>query len=157
MSEGLFRKNSLDKISSPEQINDYIRTSNLSIWVIFIAAALLLIGVTVWGVFGTIDISVSSVAVCENGNVTCYISESDIEEISDTARARINGESYALTDVSELPVPAKNTLSPYGLHLAGFDDDEWIYLSSVSADIKDGMYKAAIIIESVSPISLLMN
>ena len=32
MNNGLFRKNSLDKISSPEQVNDYIKTTNLSTW-----------------------------------------------------------------------------------------------------------------------------
>ena len=47
MSEGLFRKNSLDKISSPEQVNDYIKTSKMSVWVIFVVAALLLIGITI--------------------------------------------------------------------------------------------------------------
>ncbi len=157
MSEGLFRKNSLDKISSPEQVNDYIKTSNPSIWVIFAVAALLLIGITIWGIFGTLDISVGGVAVCEDGSVTCYISESDIEKISDAARVRINGESYTISNVSELPVPAENTLSPYGLHLASFNDNEWVYSASVDGNLTDGIYKAEIVIESISPVSLLMN
>lgn len=157
MNNGLFRKNSLDKISSPEQVNDYIKTTNLSTWVIFVVAALLLIGSAVWAVFGTVDISVGSVAVCENGIVKCYISETDIDDISEKAYVRINNESYTLTNVSELPVPAKTTLSPYGLHLADFDDSEWVYASSLDADLQDGVYKAEIVIESVSPISLLMN
>ncbi len=157
MSEGLFRKNSLDKIASPEQVNDYIKTSNPSIWVIFAVAALLLTGVAVWGIFGTIDITVGAVAVCEDGSSVCYISESDIERISDPALVRINEESYTLTDISKLPVPAEETLSPYGMHLASIDEGEWVYSASVDGKMKDGIYKAEIVIESISPVSLLMN
>ena len=157
MSEGLFRKNSLDKISSPEQVNDYIKTSKMSVWVIFAVAALLLIGIAIWGIFGTIDISVGGVAVCENGSVTCYISEGDIQKIPDEASVCIKGENYKIGKISELPEPAEETLSPYGLHLASFSDNEWVYSASVDGDLEDGIYKAEIVIESVSPVSLLMN
>lgn len=157
MSDGLFRKNSLDKIFSPEEVSNYIKTTNFSVWVIFAVAALLLVGGVVWAVFGTIDISVGSVAVCENGTAICYISENDIDEISDSAYVRINDEKYALTDISNLPILVKNLLSPYGLHLADFDESEWAYTSSLNTSLQDGVYKAEIVTESVSPISLLMN
>ena len=34
MSDQIFRKKSLDRISSPEQLNDYIRVANPGIWMI---------------------------------------------------------------------------------------------------------------------------
>lgn len=34
MSKPLFRQKSLDKITSPEQMGDYIRVSNPSVWMI---------------------------------------------------------------------------------------------------------------------------
>ena len=33
----IFRKKSLERISSPEQLNDYIKVSNPSVWIIIIA------------------------------------------------------------------------------------------------------------------------
>ncbi len=56
MSESLFRKKSIDRISSPEQLNDYIRVSTPPLWLALIATLLLLIGALAWGVFGTMDI-----------------------------------------------------------------------------------------------------
>ena len=38
MSDQIFRKKSLDRISSPEQLNDYIRVANPGIWMILAAA-----------------------------------------------------------------------------------------------------------------------
>ena len=52
MANSLFRKTSLDRVSNPEQLNDYIRVTNPSVWMIMCAVILLLTGVCVWGVFG---------------------------------------------------------------------------------------------------------
>ena len=49
MSDQIFRKKSLDRISSPEQLNDYIRMANPGIWMILAAVIILLAGVCVWG------------------------------------------------------------------------------------------------------------
>lgn len=158
MKEELFRKKSLEKISSPEQVNDYIKTSSVGVWVIFCAAAILLAGAVIWGIFGKIDITVGGVAICENNSVFCFIAEDDIDRIPDTATVRIKTQNYSLADISKLPVPAKENMSAYALHLGNISEDEWVYYAPVhNADLDDGIYKAEIIVESVSPISLLMN
>ena len=43
MENQIFRKKSMDKISSPEQLNDYVRVSNPGIWMILFAVIILLI------------------------------------------------------------------------------------------------------------------
>ena len=48
--KNIFRKESLEKMSSPEKLNDYIKVSNPSVWVILGAIAIMLIAVVVWGV-----------------------------------------------------------------------------------------------------------
>lgn len=40
----IFRKSSIDRVSSPEQLNDYIRVSNPSVWMILAAVIVLLAG-----------------------------------------------------------------------------------------------------------------
>ena len=55
MDNSIFRKKSIERISSPEQLGDYIRVSNPSVWIILGAIIVLLIGSCVWGIFGTID------------------------------------------------------------------------------------------------------
>jgi len=46
MSDQIFRKKSLDRISSPEQLNDYIRVANPGIWMILAAVIILPISVS---------------------------------------------------------------------------------------------------------------
>lgn len=157
MNNNLFREKSIKKISSPEQINYYIKTSNPSIWIILSAVAILLIGVLTWAVFGELEITVPTVTVCENGKVYCYISENDMEKITDNSYARIESSEYSLDNISKLPVPASDVISSYGLHIGNFESDEWVYIAEIESALEDGIYKTNIIIESVSPISLLMN
>ena len=41
-NDTLFRKSSLDSISLPEQLNDYIKVSNTSVWLVLAALFALL-------------------------------------------------------------------------------------------------------------------
>lgn len=155
MSSGLFRDKSLEKISSPEQINDYIKTSNPSIWVMLFAIIILLAGGFIWAVFGELEITGDAVTICENGRAVCYISEGEAEGISGIIH--INGGDYVLEGMSALPKPVEGMISPYGLHIAGFNDDEWVYTAEIDAGLPDGVYKTKVVIDNISPISLLMN
>ena len=69
----VFRKKSIARISSPEQLNDYICVSSPSVWLILLSVAVLLAGVIIWGVFGTMNSYLDVCAVSENGVTTCYI------------------------------------------------------------------------------------
>lgn len=51
----LFRKEALDRISSPEQLNDYLHVTSPGIWVVLMAVILLMAGVLVWSSVGTLE------------------------------------------------------------------------------------------------------
>ena len=55
MSE-LFRKKSMDRISSPEELNDYIRVTTPSVWLVLTATVIILVGALIWGALGTVDV-----------------------------------------------------------------------------------------------------
>ena len=44
MDESIFRKKSIDRISSPEALNDYLRVTTPTFWLILAAIILLLVG-----------------------------------------------------------------------------------------------------------------
>jgi len=48
--KNIFRKENLDRISSPEKLNDYIKVSNLAVWVILGAIASILMAVLIWSI-----------------------------------------------------------------------------------------------------------
>ena len=51
----LFRKKSMEKISSPEELNDYIRVTTPSVWLVLLATVILLLGMLAWSIFGTVN------------------------------------------------------------------------------------------------------
>ena len=51
----LFRKKSMDRVSSPEQLNDYIRVTSPSVWLVLLAIVLLLAGILIWSTFGKVE------------------------------------------------------------------------------------------------------
>ena len=157
MKNSLFREKAYKKALSPEQINDYIKTSKPSVWVFLSVIVILLFGAFVWSVCGKIEMTITSVTVCEAGKSYCYISEKDIDKISDNTYVRIENLEYKINDVSKLPVPASDKISQYGLHLGNFENDEWVYWAKIDATLKDGVYKTYIVSDCVSPISLILN
>ena len=56
--KSIFRQESLDRIKSPEQIDEYIQVSSISGWVLIAALSILVIGVLIWGFVGSIPESV---------------------------------------------------------------------------------------------------
>ena len=93
MKNELFRKNSLDNLSSPEQLNECIKTSYTSIWVIFISVVLLIAGLIIWAFAGSVDITVHSIVVCEDNKAVIYIPEKNIDNVSENADVCIDGKS----------------------------------------------------------------
>jgi len=76
MDNNIFRKSSLERISSPEQLNEYIKITNPSVWGVVFGCMAILIALAFWSVFGSIPESIQSRGVIfpENG-VTKVISQ----------------------------------------------------------------------------------
>jgi len=55
--KNIFGKASVNNISSPEQLTDYIRVSSPSLWVALCAIMLLLVTFFVWCVFGLVEVT----------------------------------------------------------------------------------------------------
>ena len=53
----LFREKSLERVTSPEQLNDYIKVTTPSVWMILAATLLLIAGTLFWAVFGKIQVN----------------------------------------------------------------------------------------------------
>lgn len=52
----IFTQKSIDKVSSPEKLDDYIRVTTPSVWITLAAIVVLLVGVIAWGAFGELTI-----------------------------------------------------------------------------------------------------
>ena len=52
----IFREKSIDRVSGPESLNDYIRVTSPSVWIALLAIVVLLAGMRAWSIFGRIEV-----------------------------------------------------------------------------------------------------
>ncbi|MDO4982335.1 MAG: hypothetical protein Q4E35_02115 [Eubacteriales bacterium] len=153
----IFRQKSIDRISSPEQLNDYIRVSNPGIWLLLSAVIVFLIGVGVWGIFGHVETTVSVCAVSADGNTICYIREADLDGCSEGAVINVNGQSAVLGTISSEPEIVDGDFQEYCIHVGKLTEGEWVFSAPVNVTLPDGIYPAEIVTESVNPLSFVFN
>ena len=157
MGNPVFRQKSLERIASPEQLNDYIKVSNPGIWMLLAAVIALLAGVCVWGIFGHMDTTLTAAAVAEDGAVICYVKEADAPSLYSGMQVHIGDTECTVQEIAPGPVSAAGSLDAYGLYVGGLQEGEWVYPVSLSGSLPDGTYTARIVVESISPISFLLN
>ena len=83
MREDVFRKKSLDRVKSPENLNEYIHVTNVSLWVLLIAIVVLLLGVCIWGSVGTIEVRTSLLSSVMNGEITCQADSELVQNVQE--------------------------------------------------------------------------
>lgn len=157
MNEQLFRKKSIDRVSSPEQLDAYIRVANPGVWMVLIAIALLLAGACVWGVLGHLDTTVNAVAVSENGTVTVYVKEAEASSVQKGMPVRIGDTDWTVTDIPAAPVAVDGSFSDYTLHVGNFQAGEWVYAVQTDARLPQGVFSTQIVVERVAPMSFVLN
>ncbi len=157
MDSGLFRQKSLDKVSSPEQMNDYIRVTSPGVWLVLAAVIALLAGLLIWSVAGRLETTVAAAAVAGPEGTVLYIPEEEMDAIPSDAAVRIDGQDYVLGTAAARPVTVDEGFDAYVLHISGLTQGQWVYPVAVDADLDEGVYEAKIVVDSVSPISFLLN
>lgn len=134
MNEKVFRQKSLDKIQSPENLNDYVRVSGPGVWLLLAAVLVLLAGILVWGAFGSIETAVSAEARVESGAALCCVSEADAREIAIGMPVELGGIEGTIT---------------------GSSGDA--FLVSTEEPLPDGVYEARVITERIRPLSFVLD
>lgn len=158
MSKNLFREKSLEKITSPEDLNSYLRITNPSIWFIIVSVIILLVGAIVWGIFGKVESSVNGVAMSKGGAVACYVSEKYISQVKEGDNVVIDGVTYSIKSIEYDAKEAKEELqSDYVMTLGNFEKGENVYSFIIDGTPKTGNFVCKIVVEKISPISFLFN
>ena len=157
MSDNIFREKNLKRISSPESLNDYVKISNPGIWVLLIAVIVLLVGFLAWGVFGRIDSTITTVGVVNNGVLTTYVKEEDIESVSSSSTIIIEENEINILSIDKEPSKLDYSFNDSYLHKANMEKDSWVNRIDSKVSLSDGVYIVTIITERIKPISLLFD
>lgn len=157
MNQNLFRKKSIDRVSSPEQLNEYIKVANPSIWVLLATIVILLAGVVAWSCIGHLETTLPTAVVCTGGEAVAHVKEADAQKLQVGMIVRAGSEEFTVARIADEPVPAEEAMSEYALHASGLTPGEWVYAVTISGGVADGVHKAEIVTESISPISFILN
>ena len=157
MNNQLFRSKSLQKVSSPEQLDAYIRVSTPGIWMLLAAITALLVGVCVWGMMGHLETTLSAVAVARDERVSVYVKEADIRDVEPGMQVGIDDMEFTILSISGEPVKVDESFSDYTCHVGQLSVGEWVYVLTLDAGAPEGVYAARIVTERVSPFSFVIN
>lgn len=133
----IFRQRSLDRISSPEQLTDYLRVTNPGIWVLLAAVIMLLGGLFAWSMVGSLETLTDGVALVENGQAQIMVTDSGKGEITSDMTVRIGSDEYEIAAVEK--------------------DDFGRTVALAPVNEADGKYDVKIVIESIHPIKFLFS
>ena len=138
MDESLFRKKSMDTIRSPEALNDYLRVTSPTVWLILAGIVLLLVGLLIWSSIASIDSFAVGTAQVEDG----------------TMQIRFDDEQIARSVKSGMKVVAGEEES----RIVGVGTDAAGRLfASAETTLADGSYPVKVVFRRTQVLSLLFN
>ncbi|MBQ9610157.1 MAG: hypothetical protein IJV15_12035 [Lachnospiraceae bacterium] len=137
MENKIFRKKTMEKISSPEQLSDYLRVTNPGIWIVLSAVILILVGLVAWAAAGTIETTASANASVSNGKASIVITGSTTEDIKTGMTVHLVDKDYVISEVAE---------DEYGRAIA-----------YTEVTLPDGSYDAEVVVEEIHPIKFLFE
>lgn len=157
MKNSIFTKESLDRISSPEKLNDYVKVATPGVWMILGSIIVLLIGFVAWGFFGSMDSKIDTCAIAKDDKVVCFVDEKDLSKIKVGQEVEVDGNQYKVISISSEPIQVKGNFSDYEKHIGGLSDEDWVYGVTTDAKLSNGVSKASITTESIPAISFILN
>lgn len=69
MSAGFFRKSALEKLSTPEKLDQLIKVTNRKAWIALLTIALAIGTAVVWSIFGKVKTKIDVVGIIQGGEV----------------------------------------------------------------------------------------
>lgn len=151
----IFRKKALDRAASPDRLDEYIKVSNPSVWLLLGAICAFLLGVGIWCIFGNIADVQPALLHVENGTATCAIDQSRSSELNAGDKVEVSGVEGTIVEYAGQAIPAAE-LTEDQLAIAQ-PSSAWLAAASVSIDMPDGDYPANVTVKEYKPLDLLLN
>lgn len=138
MEQQLFRKESVERVSSPEQLGDYLHVTSPAIWVVLAAVILLVASIFVWSSVTAVESYVAGTAEVKGGVLTLTF---------DDAEKAQNVEIGMDVRVGDVATPILSI---------GYDEEGRL-LAVANTGLPDGSYEARVGYRSTRIIEMLFN
>ncbi len=131
----IFRQQALDRIASPEQLNDYLHVTNVGVWALLTIIILLLVAFFSWASLGKLETTAAARATVQDG--TAQITMLEYAEVVSGMTVRMGDAEFRLSEVTK--------------------DETGFAVAYAPVNLVNGNYDAVVVLETVSPISFLLT
>ncbi len=138
MNKQIFRKKSLERVASPEDLNDYLHVTNVGIWVVLSVITVFLIGVIIWSNFASIESYAYGTAQISEGMVIASFNDENVAN---------NVEMGMNLIIGDIVVPIESL----------GNDSEGKVMAVAYADLPDGNYDIKVGYKQTQIIKMLFN
>lgn len=152
------------RLTSPDQLNNYIRLTSSGIWLVLGSVLVLLAGLIMWLLTGTLDVSLHTAVFTSADKTSAFIPMGDLYGISSGTPARlVDGRAAGtVTDICYEPLSLREIEGIIGRNNAArmMIDASSPGLCKVSLSIPgapQGISQAVIILDTVKPITFLLR
>ena len=152
----IFRQQSLSRVSSPEELDQYLQVTGPGVWMTLAVIIVLLIGVFSWMIFGKLDTTVPVAVMAQNGQTVCLIPAEQAETVRGGS-VTVGETSYTISDAG-YSVQLVSSEMDVNLRLAGqLAEGTLVQPMAVDGTLADGIYAGEIVVETVNPIKFIIN
>ena len=137
-NRNIFRKKSLEKVSSPEQLNDYLHVTTPAVWAVLAAVLILLAGFLFWSYTTTIESYIQGEAEAEDGTLMITFEDPDQE---------IFVEEGMNVEIGSIDAPVLYTM----------ENEKGRVVAVAEVDVPDGIYDVEIDYKTVQLLRLIFN
>jgi len=153
----IFREKTLNKVSSPESLNDYICIVKPGVWAILGAIIVLIVGTLIW--VSTLRIATDTVkcaAVVKNNEVSVFFNKDDRSKVEAGMEFVILDKHYKIPDTDINGRKLYKETDGSALEILG-DDSDFYYCIKLYIDLPNGVYESKIISADINPLELIFD
>lgn len=100
----IFNKKATERLRNPDDLDRYVRVTRPSVWALLGACALLIVGLMVWGIYGTVNVSVNGVGVRTDEKVCCFVNSEDKARLQEGNTAQVEDVQLKVSSISKVPL-----------------------------------------------------
>ena len=141
MESRLFRQKSVERITSPEQLQDYMRVTNPGMWMVLLAVIAILAGLLISSALVKLESTVPLKGEVAENSIYMKLELNQKDLVQTGMKVRVGEQTATVAFIYE----DQENLGVF----AELDDKD--------ATLPDGTYDVEIITETITPISLLLR
>ena len=153
----IFRESSLKRAASPEELDGYIRVTSPGVWLVIGCIIFFLLGILVWGYFGSLETKMTMYGKTVDGVFTGYVKATDLKKLETGMEVSYQDRKGVIAKLSPYPVPADDVIPDELWDTFKVEKDTPLYPVTCTITLTGGGHQVEVLLEDIKPMDLLFD